>query len=49
MLGLAGALEEVFEFLYEFISTLYDSPMAILYVSVIGLMIGLAAKRAVIT
>lgn len=49
MFGLAGAIEEAFEHVYDFISILFDTPLAVLYLSVIAVIIALAAKRAAIT
>ena len=49
MIGLAGAIEEVYEDVYHFINTLFDTPLVVLYLSVIGIITTLAVKRATIT
>lgn len=49
MFGLAGAIEEAFDFIYDFINIIFDFPLAALYMSVFLVIITLAAKRAAIT
>lgn len=48
LIGLAGAMESIVDMCDEFVNTLLDTPIAIIFMSIIGVIIVLAEKRTVI-
>lgn len=48
LIGLAGAMESIVDMCDEFVNTLLDTPIAIIFMSIIGVIITLAEKRTVI-
>lgn len=48
LIGLAGAMEAIVDMCDEFVNTLLDTPIAIIFMSIIGVIIVLAEKRTVI-